>query len=111
MGFITVFRSNAIFWTFKRYDMASDRQSLLLDDVKPLQQKHKNRLSVEIPAPGESRASLGSPVRRRDVKTINRRSTWFGKAFDAVGNDGVIDKLLFIKATHDIEVCKRRLNC
>ena len=86
--------------------MASDRQSLLLEDTKPgptKPEKRKNRLSVEIPAPGESRLSLGSPV-KRDVKTINRRSTWFGKAFDAVGNNGVIDKLLFIKATNDIEV-------
>lgn len=86
--------------------MASDRQSLMLQDTKPLStkpEKRRNRLSVEIPAPGQSRISLCSPV-KRDVKTINRRSTWFGKAFDAVGNDGVIDKRLFVKATYDIEV-------
>lgn len=82
--------------------MEVDRQSLLLGEAKP--PKRSNRLSVQIPAPGESRVSLSSPVKRTDTKTINRRSTWFGKAFDAVGNNGVIDKLLFIKATHDIEV-------
>jgi hypothetical protein len=85
--------------------MATDRQSLLFEEAKT--QNRANRLSVQIPAPGESRASVGSPVRRRSTKTINRRSTWFGKAFDAVGNDGVIDKLLFLKATHDIEVKKK----
>jgi hypothetical protein len=82
--------------------MAADRQSLLFDEPKP-QKRGANRLSVQIPAPGESRASVSSPT-RRNAKTINRRSTWFGKAFDAIGNDGVIDRLLFIKATHDIEV-------
>ena len=80
--------------------MAADRESLLFDETKP--QTRANRVSVQIPAPGESRISVSSPV-RRNTKTINRRSTWFGKAFDAVGNNGVIDKLLFVKATRDIE--------
>ena len=80
--------------------MATDSQILLPEETKP---QKRNRLSVQIPAPGESRVSVSSPV-RKSTKTINRRSTWFGKAFDAVGNDGVIDRLLFIKATHDIEV-------
>ena len=86
--------------------MATDRESLLFDETKP--QKRASRVSVQIPAPGESRVSVSSPV-RRNTKTINRRSTWFGKAFDAVGNNGVIDKLLFLKATHDIEVKRRYL--
>lgn len=85
--------------------MATERQSLLLEDVKS-RKLDGNRLSLQIPAPGESRVSVSSPVRRSHTKTINRRSTWFGRAFDAVGNNGVIDKLLFIKATHDIEVKK-----
>lgn len=85
----------------------TDRHSLLPEENQNEEVliKRRNRpLSIQIPAPGESRASQSSPIKRVEKKTINRRSTWFEKAFDAVGNNGVIDKLLFIKATHDIEV-------
>ncbi|XP_046849727.1 NADPH oxidase 5-like [Xenia sp. Carnegie-2017] len=90
----------------------TDRHSLLPEENQNEEVLIKRRdrpLSIQIPAPGESRASQSSPIKRVEKKTINRRSTWFEKAFDAVGNNGVIDKLLFIKATHDIEDFVRNL--
>lgn len=78
----------------------TERLSFIARDKKRL-----SSLSIEIPAPGESRNSLTSPV-DKNAKKLNRRSTWFGKAFDSIGNNGEIDKVLFIKATHDIDVSK-----
>ena len=71
-----------------------------------LRENRRNRLSVEIPAPGQFRNSLTSPLLPsvKETRSINRRSTWFGKAFDSIGNDGEIDKILFVKATRDIDV-------
>ena len=84
----------------------TERQSLILD----LEKKRHSSLLIKIPPPGESRNSITNPVVHRNSKKLNRRSTWFGKAFDAIGNNGVMDKILFIKATHDIEVNENSVN-
>ena len=84
----------------------TERQSLILD----LEKKRHSSLLIKIPPPGESRNSITNPVVHRNSKKLNRRSTWFGEAFDAIGNDGVMDKIIFIKATHDIEVNENSVN-
>ena len=78
-------------------------------------QRRQPSLSIEIPAPAEGRNSLASPIYRNGSRRgsshrrlSSRRSTWFGKAFDSIGNKGGIDKALFIKATRDIEVSKKK---